>query len=254
MQSGKPFRSPRQVAVFSDIHSNLEALDAVLADIGRRGISRLYCLGDIVGYAADPAGCLARVRESGAHILMGNHDEAVATDAEFDVNEVSETAAAGFLYSRRALGVEGRAFLAGLPVMRNGGGCQFVHASLDRPRAWNYIDSDEEAGRHFARQSAGLSFCGHTHVPMVIGKMPRRIVAAHGRGAVELPDDIPILVNVGSVGQPRDGNPLACYVVYDPGSRSVEFCRIPYDMAATVKKIRAAGLPAFTARRLKQGE
>ncbi|GAB4174444.1 MAG: metallophosphoesterase family protein [Terrimicrobiaceae bacterium] len=240
-------------AVFSDIHSNLEALDAVLADIRRRRISRLFCLGDVVGYAADPAACLERVRESRARLVMGNHDEAVAMENEFtDFEGVSETAAAGFLYSRSALKAADLAFLRGLPMVRRAPGCQFVHASLDDPRSWHYIDSDEEAIHHFEHQSAGVAFCGHTHVPMVVVNGPRRLIAAHGHGTIQLTRDVPCLVNVGSVGQPRDGNPLACYVVFDPEHLTVEFCRVPYDMATTMRKIREAGLPAFTARRLKK--
>jgi diadenosine tetraphosphatase ApaH/serine/threonine PP2A family protein phosphatase len=236
------------LALFSDVHSNLEALQAVLADMA--GISRHFCLGDTVGYAANPAQCLEIVRGLECPVLMGNHDEATATNMPLE--GMNGSAQAGIEFSRRKLTPEQRSWLAALPIALAEADCQFVHGSLFE--RWEYVIDPEDAWLHFSEQTAPLCFCGHTHRPMVWHLDDAgRLNVEPGVGRIQLPPGGKTLVNVGSVGQPRDHNPDACYVIYDAQARQVEFRRIPYDIAKTRGKILRAKLPPFTAQRLSEG-
>jgi len=240
-------------AVFSDVHSNLEALQAVLADIAAQGIRHMVCLGDIVGYAASPAQCLKRVRELGCPVVMGNHDEATATDD--DLHNMREVAAEGIHFSRRKLTAAQRAWLAGLPLIITDEHHEFVHASLHAPAGWPYIMNEGAAMQHFAAQRRRLAFCGHTHMPLMChlnGTGDLRL--SRGQGRLPVAPGGKTFVNVGSVGQPRDGCPAACYVVCDPKADTVEFRRVEYDIAKARSKIMRAKLPAFVAERLSIGQ
>ena len=241
------------LAVFSDSHSNLEALEAVLADMESRKITRYLCLGDIVGYAANPAKCLQRVRGlTNCLILKGNHDAMVA--ASDRLVGISDTAVAGIHYSREKLTREQRHFLAGLPLTHFEDDCAFVHASLEAPEEWWYVADQLDAYAHFQEQTTTLCFCGHTHVPMVWHLGNGGVLkASRGEGRVPIPSEGKTLVNVGSVGQPRDLNPDACYVIYDAKAQTVEFQRVPYDIKKTQQKIRRANLPDMTAERIAIG-
>ena len=236
------------LALFSDVHSNLEALQAVLADM--EGIPRRFCLGDTVGYAANPSQCLEIVRGLECPVLMGNHDQAAA--ANIPLEGMNAPAQAGIEFSRRKLTPLQRSWLASLPLALEEEGCQFVHGSLFEP--WEYVIDPEDAWLHFSEQTAPVCFCGHTHRPMVWHLDDAgRLSFEWGTGRIQLPPGGRTLVNVGSVGQPRDRNPDACYVIYDPHARQVEFRRIPYDIAKTQGKILRAKLPGFTALRLAEG-
>jgi len=245
--------SNRMIAAFSDVHSNLEALNAVLADMDELGIHRRVCLGDIVGYAADPGASLKRVRALKCPVLQGNHDEAVAQDTSLE--EMNTSAQAGIQFSRAKLSPAQRAWLAALPLKLTVDDCEFVHGSLDAPAGWWYVITPEDASLHFEAQTSPICFCGHTHDPMVwhwngAGKLTVR----HGEGRIPLPDGGQVLINVGSVGQPRDRNPDACYALFNPEDRWVEFRRIPYDVSKTMRKILKAKLPRFSAERLLLGK
>jgi diadenosine tetraphosphatase ApaH/serine/threonine PP2A family protein phosphatase len=243
---------PKSVyAVFSDIHSNLEALEAVLADMATLGIKRCICLGDTVGYGANPAQCLDRVRALGCPILLGNHDEAAAGDGGLD--DMSKAAQAGLLYSREKLSVEQRAFLRDLPHAAAAEKVQFVHASLGGPDIWMYVLHPFEAMAHLLTQTEPLCFCGHTHIPAVWHlDEDGSLESGYGEGRVQLPSSGKTLINVGSVGQPRDENPAACYVVCT--GDVVEFRRVTYDIAKARRKIARAGLPRFLGERLAHGK
>jgi diadenosine tetraphosphatase ApaH/serine/threonine PP2A family protein phosphatase len=235
-------------AIFSDVHANLEALQAVLADM--EGVERRFCLGDTVGYAANPSKCLEEVRRLNCPVLMGNHDEAVASHSS--LQGMNAAAQAGIEFSRRKLTAGQREWLANLPLVFTEADCQFVHGSLSEP--WDYILDPEDAWAHFSRQTAPLCFCGHSHRPMAwhlddAGHLSFKI----GAGRIQLPQGGKALVNVGSVGQPRDRNPHACYVIYEPQTRQVEFRRVPYDIVKTQTKILKARLPEFNALRLAEG-
>ena len=242
----------RATAVFSDIHSNLDALEAVLADMDSLGVKRYVCLGDIVGYGPSPVASLKRVRALNCPIVRGNHDEAVASDVP--VGDFRDVAQAGIEFSRTKLSVEARAFLGALPLTIEYEGCQFVHASLHEPSNWNYIMREFDAEMHFKHQTAHVCFCGHTHIPVVWQKKGDQLPAGrNGVGTVKLDRDCISLVNVGAVGQPRDFNPDACYVIYDPEEQTVEFRRVKYDTTKARRKISRAKLPKFLGQRLALG-
>ena len=244
--------SDSALAVFGDIHSNLEALEAVLADMDGLGIQHRVCLGDIVGYAANPAKCLKLVRSLGCPVLQGNHDAFAANDdAAGDMRDVARI---GIEFARQKLSPEEREYLAGLPLTTADGDCQFVHASLHRPEDWIYLVSPETLQEHFKAQAQRICFSGHTHVPCVWHfSSNSELSPLGGQGHIELPTDGKILINAGSVGQPRDLCRDACYAVYAQRRGCVDFRRVAYDVGKTKRGILRAKLPAFAAQRLSLG-
>ncbi len=186
-------------------------------------------------------------------VLQGNHDFAVVDD---DILlGMSGPAVTGVRYAREQLSASRRDFLAALPLVSLHGDLQFVHSSLDHPEAWTYLRREPEIRAHFAAQTHPVCFCGHTHIPGVFRIDSASEVHSLGRtGRVELPAEGKVLINAGSVGQPRDRNPEACYVVFETGARAVEFRRVPYDIQAAQSRILAAGLPRITAERLALGK
>lgn len=240
------------VAVFSDVHSNLEALEAVIADMDAIGIRTRVCLGDIVGYAASPSQCLAAVRALNCLVLQGNHDALAAGDASLDA--MRDIAKTGLEYSRRRLSVAEREYLRALPLLAVEGDMEFVHASLHQPADWTYLNCEAALQQHFKAQTRRISFAGHTHVPCTwhLG-LGGEISPLGGRGRVELPRTGKILINVGAVGQPRDLCPDACYVIFEPDANCVEFRRVSYEISKTRRKISRAKLPRFAAQRLSLG-
>jgi diadenosine tetraphosphatase ApaH/serine/threonine PP2A family protein phosphatase len=240
-------------AVLSDIHSNLEAFEAVLADMRTIRFERMICLGDVVGYAASPKDCLDLLRTLEIEVLQGNHDFAVIDDAI--LLEMSGPAVAGIRYAREQLAPSRRDFLAALPMVASQGEMQFVHSSLDHPEAWTYLRRKPEIRAHFAVQTSPVCFCGHTHIPGVFHlDSAGEIQSLGSSGRIALPPEGKVLINAGSIGQPRDRNPRACYVVYETATRTVEFRRVAYDYHAAQARIRKANLPRITAERLLLGK
>ena len=235
------------LAVISDIHSNLHALDAVLADIQSRGISNLLCLGDIVGYGAQPAECVDRIRELGCTTIMGNHDSMVACG----VDDFSERVRPGIEWSRQQLSADQKSWLASLPLSLESEDYQAVHASLWQPETWRYLITADEAQLHFRLQSKPACFIGHSHLPRLW------VEGADERDETFGIEDVRKgkrhIVNAGSVGQPRDHEPMACYVIYSQARQEFRFQRVSYDVAGAQAAIIAAGLPASYARRLVMG-
>lgn len=244
--------SQQVIAVFGDIHSNLEALTAVLADMEAQSVTQRVCLGDIVGYAASPAKCLAMVRSLNCPIVQGNHDEAAG--AETPLTGMRDLAKAGIEFSRKKLAPEERTFLKELPRVEKVAGCLFVHASLHNPGEWGYITDAPDAAEHFEQQGVNVCFCGHTHQPRVWSRSDsERPVGRNGQGTITLDRHSRYLINVGSVGQPRDLNANACYVIYDADNNTVEFRRVKYDVTKARRKISRAKLPKFLGQRLALG-
>lgn len=236
--------------IFSDIHSNMEALVAVLKDMNDQGITHPICLGDIVGYNASPLESLRLVQALGCPIIKGNHDEIVS--GAKDGTNFNALASEGIVYSKRRLKELDKEFLGNLPLHLKIGGFTAVHSSMDDPSNWNYVTSDLEAESSFTYQTTSLCFCGHTHVPKVfikdrsvseMPKMPKLMIKKGAR----------YLINVGSVGQPRDRDPRASYVIYTPEQSIVEFRRINYNIELTQKKILDAKLPEPLAMRIQIG-
>ncbi|WP_294534995.1 metallophosphoesterase family protein [uncultured Rhodoblastus sp.] len=249
------------IALLTDIHANREAFDACHAEARRLGAQKFVYLGDLVGYGADPSYIVDRVAEDvsrGALCLMGNHDLAAVQGATDYMNVPARAAiewTAGKLDSAQL------AFLAAMPftaTSRNevGGQTLYVHADASAPERFAYITREVEAERSLNATPAQVTFCGHVHRPqlyhMARGKPPI-LFNPTANLSMPLARSRRWLAVLGSVGQPRDGNPLAAFALYDDARGALNFIRLPYDIDKTAQKIRAAGLPEFLAERLYEG-
>ena len=234
------------VALLSDVHSNLEALDAVLDALPE--VEQVLVLGDIVGYGPDPNGVIARLRSVQARAVMGNHDQAVLDPSVLDW--FNPHAAAAARWTRDVLTTDSQQYLAALPKYGRIGKHRCVHGSPRKPYIWEYILDEFQALEILVELGRRLCFFGHTHLP--------RIFTEGGELIPESADWISLppaaLVNPGSVGQPRDGNPDAAFAIVDLERPAVRFHRVRYDVPATQEKIRAAGLPEIEAARLSYGQ
>ena len=242
-------------ALISDIHANREALTATLSHVRNAGADRIVVLGDIVGYGADPRFCIDTIRamaDDGALVLKGNHDEAAALGD----NDMSANAQAAIEWTRNQLSAEDKNWLAGLPLAHDEPGLLFVHANGWSPGGWGYIRNAAEAERSMRRTAQRITFCGHTHQPAVFHMSTNR-PAALFVPVTNIP--IPLietrqwLAVAPAVGQPRDGNPAAGYILFDDESRQITYVRVPYDYERAAEKICAAGLPLALAERLVKG-
>lgn len=225
-------------AILADIHANLEAFHAVLLDAKSQGCTSFVCLGDIVGYNADPKECLDIVRCMGMPCVKGNHDEYCSTDEPLTgFNPQAEEAVA---WTRNQLTEDDRQWLRSLPYVQSVNGFTMVHATLEAPERWGYVFDKLAAAASLARQNTPVCFFGHTHVPVafVMDSMVRG--GAYNKFRVEAGKKY--FVNVGAVGQSRDNNPKAGYVIYDLDSQTIELRRVDYDIPGAQGKIKAAGL------------
>jgi len=237
-------------AILSDVHGNLEALQAVLADLRREGAEKIAFLGDAVGYGANPGECLLLLREQTEFWVAGNHDWGAV--GLTDVSYFNTAAKAAVLWTGGELAEEYRTFLRRLPLVHQAEGITFVHATPNEPGEWNYILTYPEAEQAFGALTGGLAFIGHSHRPVILARGKGSVDTLEWEAAV-LEKGIRYIINVGSVGQPRDGNPQAAYGLYDGGERKFLLKRVPYDISAAQQKIIRAGLPTSLARRLAEG-
>lgn len=246
-----------KIALITDLHANREAVQAVLDHALAQGVGAWVFLGDFVGYGADPAWVVDRVREfvrDGAIAVQGNHDSATvqgpSPTMRPDAKEVIE-------WTRAQLSREQLEFLNHLPLSQRRGDQLFVHANAFAPAGWEYIQGRLEAVRSLHATDCRYVFCGHMHEP--------RLYHLSGTGKagdftptsgvpIPLPPHRQWLVIPGSAGQPRDGNPAACYAVFDEASAMLTYFRVPYDHETAADKIRAAGLPEWLAQRLADGQ
>lgn len=236
-------------AIIADIHANLEALEVVLNDTRERGCTHYVCLGDVVGYGANPKECLDIIRDMGMPCVKGNHDEYCSNDAFAEgFNPLALEAVA---WTRQQLSAEDRKWLHDLKYLRLVGSFTIVHATLDAPQRWQYVFDKLEAASSFTYQNTSLCFFGHTHVPVAFVRDSMVRGGTYSRFRIE--PGKKYFINVGSVGQPRDNNPRASYVVYDTTDNTIELRRLDYDIAKAQKKIRDAGLPPRLADRLELG-
>lgn len=243
-----------KLAVLSDIHSNIEALDACCAAAQQHGVNAFVCLGDSVNYGPDPAVTLDRIMAlPGLIAVLGNHDEAMFRPAPWPESSEIEQAAA---WTRRQLRAEHLDFLKDLPYRRHAHGAMFAHAAFDFPDNWDYVVTPKQARGCFRVVNARRLFLGHVHIPYVYSETPggeiEEISFEVGR-TLSLAADRRYLINVGSVGQPRDDINTACFLIYDVTGDAVTFVRVQYDLAETARKIIAAGLHPFYAERLAKG-
>ena len=216
-----------------------------------RGVEKVLCLGDLVGYGPDPGPCLGLIRTRATTVVAGNHDYAVVglTSLEF-FNPYARAAAE---WTARALGKDDRAWLKSLPLHATVGPATLVHASPRDPAEWEYLFSVEDGERAFPHVSTPLCFLGHSHVPGVWVHDGRRVTYRRGLSRIELDPRCRYLINVGSVGQPRDRDPRAAYALWDETEGWVEWIRVSYPIPITQEKILRAGLPSFLADRLARG-
>jgi predicted phosphodiesterase len=238
-----------RIALFGDIHANLEALDAVLADAAGQGVTDYVCTGDVVGYNADPVACLEKVREMDCPTVKGNHDEDASGIHSLDA--MNPIAAAALQWTRAQLSDEQRQWLRRLRMVRQVADFTVVHSTLDQPANWNYVTNRFDAMANFSYQFTQLCFNGHTHVPRVYVKTDK--VNEVPAESVIIEDGAKYFINIGSVGQPRDGDWRAAYAIYDTDHKLVVIRRVEYDIATTQKKILDAGLPPMLAERLAEG-
>jgi diadenosine tetraphosphatase ApaH/serine/threonine PP2A family protein phosphatase len=242
-------------AVFADIHANRQAFSACLDVARARGAERIVCLGDIVGYGADPEWAVDSVMalvDHGALAVFGNHDHAIGTPSE----TMNAEAQMAIEWTRRRLSLAQRRFLAELPLTRREDDRLYVHSEASHPARWYYVRGTPEAARSLEATDAHVTFCGHIHRPALYSmssaaKMTSFIPA----------NDVPVqllggrrwLAVLGSVGQPRDGDPAASFAMLDTASSEITYCRVPYDVEAAAERIRANGLPHWLADRLLVG-
>ena len=238
-----------KIALFGDIHANWEALETVLADADEQGCNSYVCLGDVVGYNADPVRCLEKIREMGCPVVKGNHDEDAG--GEHSLEMMNPTAAEALQWTRDQLTAEQREWLARMRMVRQVEDFTIVHSTLDQPNVWNYVTNKFDAMSNFSYQFTQVCFHGHTHVPRVFVRGTR--VQEVTPDSVAIEPGMKYFINAGSVGQPRDGEWKASYCIYDTENKIVTFRRLEYDIETTQKKILAAGLPKVLADRLSQG-
>ncbi len=236
-------------AIIADIHANLEALEVVLEDIKGQKCTHYACLGDVVGYNANPKECLDIIRGMGIPCVKGNHDEMCS--GEIDLEGFNPHAAQAVMWTRSQLTEDDRQWLKDLKYFRLVANFSIVHATLDAPQRWGYVHEKLQAAASFTYQNTSVCFFGHTHVPLAFIRDTMVRGGTYSKFKVE--PGRKYFVNVGSVGQPRDNNPKAGYVVYDLNEGTIELRRLDYDIAKAQAKIRAAGLPDRLADRLAVG-
>jgi len=246
-----------KIALVTDLHANREAVETVLAHAASQGAQRYVFLGDFVGYGADPGWVIDRLREhvaAGAHAVLGNHDAAVV---QGPLPTMIPEARQVVEWTRARLDAAQLAFLGSLPMSVSEADRLYVHANAFAPADWGYVIGRMEAVRSMQATAARFTFCGHVHDPKLF----------HLSGTGKVGDFVPSpgmpiplsvqrqwLVIPGSAGQPRDGNPAACYAIFEPASATLTYHRVPYDVESAAAKIRAAGLPPRLAQRLQHGE
>lgn len=237
-------------AIIADIHANLEAFQVVLDDIKAQNCTHIACLGDVVGYNANPKECLDIVRGMNIPVVKGNHDEYCST--ENDLEGFNPHAAEAINWTRDQLTIEDRQWLRDLKYIRLVASFTLVHATLDGPQRWGYVFDKLAAAASFTYQNTAICFFGHTHVPLAFVKHLNEVRGGtYSKFKIETGKKY--FINVGSVGQSRDGVAKATYVVYDMQEQSIELRRLDYDIPTTQKKILDAGLPPRLAERLALG-
>jgi predicted phosphodiesterase len=237
-------------AIIADIHGNLEALQVVLEDAKNQRVTHYACLGDVVGYNANPKECLDIVRSMGMPCVKGNHDEYCSADVGLE--GFNPHAAEAVSWTREQLAEEDFVWLRELRYVRLVASFTIVHATLDGPQRWGYVFDKLAAAASFTYQNTSVCFFGHTHVPVAF--IRDAVVRGGTYSKFKVEPGRKYFVNVGAVGQPRDGNPKASYAIYDMDDSTIELRRLDYDIATTQAKIRAAGLPERLAERLAVGK
>jgi diadenosine tetraphosphatase ApaH/serine/threonine PP2A family protein phosphatase len=243
------------LALFTDIHANQQAFGACLEEARARGAERIICLGDYVGYGADPEWTVETVMglvDRGAMAVRGNHDSAIGTPSE----TMNAEAQAAIEWTRGRLSANQRRFLAELPLTRQDDDRLYVHSEASQPARWRYVQGTPEAARSLEATEAHITFCGHIHKPALYSMSSAAKMTSFVPTAgvpVQLLGGRRWLAVIGSVGQPRDGNPAAAFAMLETSSHEITYCRVPYDVETAASRIRANGLPHWLADRLLVG-
>lgn len=239
--------------ILGDIHANLSALHTVLGCMDEAGVDTLLSVGDVVGYGAAPSECIALLRERGAFVVKGNHDAACVD--ELDERAFNPYARAAVAWTRAVLSTEEKRWLKGLPMVATLEHCQVAHGTLHRPELFDYIFSLSDADPSLDDMTRPVCFVGHSHIPLTVMRFadePER-TAYTCDAEVDLSVTTRALINVGSVGQPRDENPETAYAIFDAARQRASILRVPYDIEAEVTRIAQAGLPSVLGERLRLG-
>jgi predicted phosphodiesterase len=239
--------------ILGDIHSNLSALQTVLARMDAAGVETLVSVGDVVGYGGAPSECIAILRERGAIVVKGNHDAACV--GELDDRTFNPYARAAVAWTRTVLSASEKRWLSALPMVATLQHCQIAHGTLHDPELYDYILSLSDADPSLDEMVRPACFVGHSHIPLTVMRFaddPQRTAYTY-ETEIDLSETVRALVNVGSVGQPRDENPDSAYALYDTRAKRVSILRTSYDIEAEIARIQAAGLPSVLGERLRLG-
>ena len=235
------------IAIISDIHGNLEALQVVLQYLQENNIDEIYCLGDIVGYGANPNECLELIARISTKVLMGNHDHAAI--GLTNINYFNDYAKISTYWTYSILSAENKNFISSLDFTWEMDRILLVHSTPSNPPGWHYIITEQDTRSEYESFSQNVCFIGHTHLPSIFSQKKGMVKAQK----YVLNEQDKYIVNVGSVGQPRDGNPMTCFCVYTSDTGQLEYVRLNYDVAVTREKIIKAGLPLYLGDRLLNG-
>jgi len=242
-----------KTAIISDIHANIEALQAVMADSESRNVDEIVCLGDVVGYGANPNECVSLISKRCPVTILGNHDAAAL--GNLSTEHFNIHAKVAIEWTAGHISKQSKAFLENLPLAKTAGDRTYVHATPYEPRMWYYITSLEEAAFNFQFFSTPVCFVGHTHIPIIIVLDRDKELFVHQEEQVrfEAFPDARFLINVGSVGQPRDHNPDACYGILDSNTGIFSLHRVKYEIAKAQAKMKKIKMPDFLVQRLQEG-
>lgn len=238
--------------LISDIHGNLEALQAVYQEIDRLGVDDVLCLGDIIGYGPDPEKCIELVRDRASVILAGNHDHAPI--GLVNVTYFNTYAKQAVEWTAAKISKEAREFLEGCPLIHEYERFTIVHSTPSNPSAWEYILSIDDAVENFPFINTRCCFIGHSHVPVIISKTADEQIQVQRLSRFVFQEQCKYIVNIGSVGQPRDLDPRAAFAIFDDETFQYDLHRVKYDIGKVQRKILDRGLPPFLAERLALGQ
>lgn len=241
---------PNRIGIFSDIHGNVHALQSVLAELDKREVDFVLCCGDVVGYGGNPNECVELLRERNIPTIAGNHDHAALNLV--DITYFNDIAREAIIWTREELKSYNLAWLKELPLSIELDEMLFVHASPNQPENWNYIITMGQARTGFQHFTQTVCFIGHSHTPFIVENNHGELICPE-TPQIHCRANCRYLVNVGSVGQPRDRNPEACFSIYDRSEKTIEIIRTDYDMNGAQETILSKGLPPELAERLAYG-
>lgn len=240
-----------KIGIVSDIHGNLEALETVLGSLQEYGVERIVCLGDLVGYGPDPAACVERIMDSADTVVAGNHDQAVS--GLIGLERFNDQARDVIEWTRKQTTREIQDTLAGLPLMVNEDPVTAVHASPFEPEAWHYVLTEAEARRGFSVLKNPVCFVGHSHIPLIFIEDRGGNIHMETASSIHLEEDQRYIINVGSVGQPRDNDARACMGLWDTATSELVLERLPYPVWLVQEKMARFELPVSLIERLSFG-